>query len=135
MKKEFDEIIKKFYEINKKGYIKGINENLNNSCGMTLENILNKNPDSMFFPDYNGIEIKTTQRFSRYPVSLFSLAFDGPEPFECNYILENYGKKDFKFKDKKILLTTLEVDKKILVNNKYYFKLIIDKKNKRLAFI
>ena len=55
---EFNNIISKFKEINAKGYIKGINNNLLNSCGLTFENLLGKKADSMFFPDYNNIEIK-----------------------------------------------------------------------------
>ena len=133
MEKDFDNIIKKFYEINKKGYIKGINENINNSFGLTLEYLLKKKPDSLFFPDYNNIEIKTTQRFSHYPVSLFSIAFDGPEAFESNALLEKYGKNDNVFKNKKILITNLKCNHKILVNNKYYFELVIDYNNERLA--
>ena len=78
MDKNFKSLIFKFKDINKNGYIKGINNNLINSAGLTLENLLNKKADSLFLPDYRDIEIKCTQRFSRYPISLFSLSFDGP---------------------------------------------------------
>ena len=84
MEKEFDKIIEEFKKLNRKGYIKGITNNLCNSAGLTLENQLGKNPDSMFLPDYYGIEVKCTQRFSRYNISLFSLAFD--EIFQCRAI-------------------------------------------------
>lgn len=76
MKKEQYELIKKFKEIAEKRWIKGVN-NSTNSVGLTFESLLSKNPDSMYFPDYHGIEIKCSQRFSRYPINLFSLAFDG----------------------------------------------------------
>lgn len=128
MYKEFDDIVTKFKEINSKGYIKGINNNLLNSVGLTLEDLLGKKPDSLFFPDYKGIEIKTTQRFSGYPITLFTTSFDGPSIFESNYILNTYGKYDVQYKDKKVLMTSLYFNKKILYNN-YYFQLVFDEKN------
>ena len=93
IEKEEKELISQFIEITKRGWIKGVN-NLTNSVGLTLEKQLNKEPDSMYFPDYNGIEIKCSQRFSRYPLKLFSLSFDGPELYEMNRLLKKYGKKD-----------------------------------------
>ena len=38
MEKEFDKIIEEFKKLNMKGYIKGINNNLCNSVGLTFEN-------------------------------------------------------------------------------------------------
>lgn len=99
MTKEEQQLIKKFIEISNKKWIKGIN-NITNSVGLTFENQLNKNPDSMYFPDYYGIEIKCSQRFSRYPINLFSLAFDGPNLYEMNRILQTYGKNDVIYRDK-----------------------------------
>lgn len=49
MNEQFQELIQKFNEINEKGYIKGINNNLFNSCGLTFEKLLYKKADSMFF--------------------------------------------------------------------------------------
>ena len=59
----FKKIIKKFTEIAKERWIKGIN-NTSNYVGMPFEMLLNKQPDSMYFPDYNGIEINCSQRFN-----------------------------------------------------------------------
>lgn len=127
MNKDFENIIKKFENLNKKGYIQGINNNLYNSAGLTLEHYLGKEADSMFFPDYKGIEIKCTQRFSRYDITLFSLAFDGPSLFESNYLLETYGIQDTIYKDYKKLTIRLKLNKKVSIDNKYYFELKIDK--------
>lgn len=92
-------LIKKFIEISKKRWIKGVN-NTTNSVGLTFESLLNKESDSMYFPDYGSIEIKCSQRFSRYPISLFSLSFDGPRLYEMNRLVQTYGKKDIIYKDK-----------------------------------
>ena len=132
MNEQFHGLIQKFVEINKKGYIKGINNNLLNSCGLTFENLLSKKADSMFFPDYEGIEIKCKQRYSRYDISLFSISFDGPYLFESNYLLQTYGMCDREFADKKQLFINFKYKEKVLVNNKYYFELDIDYENEMI---
>lgn len=126
MNSEFKKIIEKFRELNNLGYIQGINNNPLNSAGLTLENYLEKKPDSLFFPDYYGIEIKCTQRFSRYNINLFSLAFDGPNLFESNALLEEYGTYDEEFKEHKKLIVNLKFNQKVLVYGKNYFELKID---------
>lgn len=133
MIKQFDNLISEFKKINKRGYIKGINNNVLNSCGLTFEKLLNKEADSMFFPDYENIEIKCKQRFSRYDINLFSLSFDGPQLFESNYLLENYGFENKKYGNKKELFVSFKYGKKVLVNEKYYFELNLDYINKRLV--
>ena len=122
----FNDLINLFKEINNQGYIQGINNNKFNSCGLTFEHLLNKKADSMYFPDFNNIEIKCTQRFSRYAIGLFSISFDGPYLYESNYLLEKYGFPDKKYPEKKVLWSTLKYHQKILVND-YYFELDIDK--------
>lgn len=128
----FNELIKKFKKINKERYIKGINNNLLNSCGLTFEKLLEKNADSTFFPDYKDIEIKCKQRYSKYDINLFSMAFTGPSLFETSYLLNKYGIADEIYKDKKKLIINLAYKKKILVNNKYYFELDFNYPNKRM---
>lgn len=130
MKEQQYEIIEKFKEIAEKRWIKGVN-NTTNSVGLTFESLLSKNPDSMYFPDYHGIEIKCSQRFSRYPISLFSLAFDGPRLYEMNRILQEYGKPDVIYKDRKLLQGEIFVNKYEKINNNY-FKLKLDKTNKKI---
>ena len=67
--------------------------------------------DSMFFPDYEGIEIKCKQRYSRYDINLFCLSFDGPELFESNYILQKYGKRRTILSLKKELFINFNINK------------------------
>ena len=131
MNDNYEKLIEKFKDISKMNWIRGINS-YTNSVGLTFENILGKNPDSMYFPDYQGIEIKCTQRFSRYPITLFSCAFDGPSFYEMNEILNKYGKKDDTYTDKKILMANLSCNKKALIYDKYYFKLDISKKEQKV---
>ena len=131
MRQEFFKIIEEFLKLNERGYVESISKE-KNSCGLTLEHLLGKEPDSMFFPDYNGVELKTTTRFSRYNINLFSLTFDGPSLFESNYMLETYGKIDNLLPQKKTLYANLKLNQKILVNEKYYFELKIDYEDEKI---
>lgn len=123
--KNYKELINKFIEISNMKFVKGVNDSYN-SIGLTFEHLLKKKSDSLMFPDYNGIEIKCSSRYSRYDYSLFTLAFDGPDFFEMNRLLEKYGEQDKVYSEKKILMCNLYYGRKVLVNNKYYFELSMD---------
>ncbi len=131
MEENYKKLIEKFESISKLKWVKGINAN-KNSVGLTFENLLGKKVDSCFFPDYQGIEIKCTQRYSGFPIKLFSLAFDGPSFYEMNELVNKYGKKDFIYKDKKIINAELPINQKTLYN-KYYFKLKVSKNEEKLC--
>ena len=115
-------LIDNFRKVANKGYIKSYAKG-SGGIGLTFEHEIGKKTDSLYFPDYYGIEIKCTSRFNRYPISLFSIAFDGPTYPEINRLIEKYGWYDKNFKDKKILQTKLYYKKKKIVNKKQYFKL------------
>lgn len=134
MEENINELFKIFKKISKSKWIRGIN-NYTNSAGLTFEALLDKKADSMFFPDYKGIEVKCTQRFSRYPITLFSKAFDGPSLYQMNEILKKYGKNDYIYKDKKTLTANLSCNKQTLVNGKYYFKLEISNKEEKIYLV
>lgn len=129
--KKYSNLINNFNLISQKKWIKSIVNNTS-GVGLTFENLLGKLPDSMFFPDYYGIEIKCTTRFSRYPITLFTKAFDGPSLYEMNKILEKYGKTDMIYIDRKLLLCDLKFNEKVLVNNKYFFELKLDYEKEKL---
>jgi len=128
---DINKLIQEFKIIAQKGWIKSISKSFG-SIGLTFEKELNKKADNMYFPDYYGIEIKCTSRFSRYPLYLFTIAFDGPTFPEINRIVEKYGYYDKKYTDKKVLYEKLNCQYKTTVNNKYQFKLEIDDKEEKL---
>lgn len=135
MKNEkYDNLINNFKIISKKGWLKTVATNTS-GVGLTFERQLNKQPDSLFFPDYRGTEIKCTTRYSRYPITLFSLAFDGPSLYEMNNLLQKYGKNDRKYKDKKTLMANLKINNPTLVNDKYFFELKLDYNSKKLLLV
>ena len=131
MQENSRKLINEFIRISKKGWIKSISKSIG-SVGLTFEKELGKSPDSMYFPDYYGIEIKCTTYYSKYPLFLFTLAFDGPTFPEINRIVEKYGYYDKDYKDKKVLFEKLSCINYNIVNDKFKFKLEIDEKEERL---
>lgn len=130
MEENKKQLLKNFKEITKLKWVEGIN-NGTNSVGLTFESLLHKDIDSMYFPDYYGIEIKCSQRFSRYPVNLFSISFDGPRLYEMNRLLKTYGSKDVKYLDKLQLQGSIYVNKYNKINNNY-FKIKLNHETKKL---
>lgn len=131
---DIQRLIIEFKRIAKKRFIESSSKGVG-AIGLTFESELKKKQDSLYFPDYYGIEIKCTSRYSRYPISLFSISFDGPTFPEINRLIEKYGYPDKTFKDKKILFADLNFKKETLVDNKYIFKLEIDKNEQKLYLV
>ena len=124
-------LINDFKLISTKGWIESVSNSFG-SVGLTFEKQLSKNPDSLYFPDYYGIEIKCSTINSKYPIYLFTAAFDGPTFPEIDRIVKKYGSYDYIYKDKKTLFTKLSFTSKTLVNNQWYFKLSLDKKEEKI---
>ena len=80
-------------------------------------------------PDFEDIEIKCTSRFSRYPMYLFTIAFDSGEN-EILRLANNYGYYDKDFPDKKVIFR--KVAQNISKENKYNFLFEVDKETKRI---
>ena len=129
--KQYDNLLKNFKEISRKKWIKSVNHN-HGGVGVTFEQELNKKSDALFFPDYEGIELKCTTRYSNYPLYLFTLAFDGPTFPEIERLVDLYGYPDADFLDKKVLFTKLSVRQSYVVNMKYKFKLELNKEKDKL---
>ena len=129
--KYYNNLLKKFKIISKKKWIKSVCNN-HGGVGITFENELGKKSDSLFFPDYDGIELKCTTTYSNYPLYLFTVAFDGPTFPEIERITQLYGYPDKDFPNKNVLFTKLSVNKLNIVNNKYKFKLYIDKREGKM---
>ena len=125
VKEEVQILIKQFHIIAMRKWIKSVDKGLG-SIGYTFEQELGKIPDSLYLPDYLGTEIKCTGRYSRYPITLFTAAFDGPTFPEINRIIDKYGYPDRDYPDKKVLFVNISCLKKIFVSSSYQFKLEID---------
>ena len=126
MNKNFNDLIDKFKIISKKKWIKSYYKG-HGTIGLTFEKELGKKIDTNYLPDYNGIEIKCTTRFSRFPISLFSIAFDGPTNKEIIRINEKYGNFDKDFPEKKTLIRKIRCNELSKLKNNYYLSLEIEK--------
>ena len=126
MNKNFNDLIDKFKIISKKKWIKSYYKG-HGTIGLTFEKELGKKIDTNYLPDYNGIEIKCTTRFSRFPISLFSIAFDGPTNKEIIRINEKYGNFDKDFPEKKTLIRKIRCNELSKLKNNFYLSLEIEK--------
>ena len=125
MNKNFDELLKKFKIIARKRWIESVT-NGHGNIGLTFEYELGKKIDSNYTPDFKNIEIKCTTRFSKFPISLFSIAFDGPTDKEIIRLNNTYGSYDKDFKDKKTLIKKIRVDELSNLKNKYFLSLSLE---------
>lgn len=124
-------LIQKFISIAKKGWIKGVVKS-NGDVGMTFENQIGKKQDADFFPDYYGIELKCTTRYSEYPLYLFSIAFDGPSDNETDRICQKYGYYDKDYTNLKVIFAKCNCSYTITQRNGYKMKLNLDEQNDKL---
>ena len=130
MRTEEIELIKRFKSIARKRWIKNTAKGWG-GIGLTFEHELGKKDDAMYFPDFYDIEIKCSGRYSRYPVFLFTAAFDGPTFPEINRIVDLYGTPDIDYPDKKILFLKLKTKEKN-IHNDFKFKLDIDDNEEKI---
>ncbi len=126
MNENIEKLMNEFIRISKKGWISTTSSS-HGAVGNLFENELGKRSDALYFPDYYGIEIKCTTRFSKYPLYLFTAAFDGPTFPEIERIVEKYGYYDKDFKDKKVLYERLYFNNKTMISDNCFFQLEMDK--------
>lgn len=131
MDKDIKKLVEEFKRISNKGWIKS-SSNSHGAVGNVFEKELGKQADALYFPDYYGIEIKCTTRYSKYPLYLFTVAFDGPTFPEINRLIDSYGWSDKDFKEKKVLFANVKCNSKSIINNKYKFRLDIDENEEKM---
>ena len=125
-------LLQEFRRINAKGFIKGVS-NSTGSIGITFEKELGNNENNLALPDYKDIEIKCSGYYNAiYPITLFSLSFDGPSENEMIRLVNTYGHYDKTFKKRKVIYSALSCQNAYLVNNMYYFKLEICDEEERV---
>lgn len=134
MENTFIQLIEKFKNIKNRNWIivprRGYGEN-----GLLFENLLGLKNNEFSIADYNGVEIKVQNIRSKYPITLFSLSLDGPEPFAIQQFVQRYGVYDTYFKDSKIMYIKLNSLDYSSWGRFLKMKLYCDKKNKKLFII
>lgn len=134
MDNNFEKLLCIFELIKNKGWIRS-NTKSTGAIGITFERELGLFENHSFYPDYKDIEIKCSSKRTLYPLTLFSISFDGPGPRELQRIVELYGYPDKTFKNQNVLNIQLSFRKSYLVNNKYYFNLEIDENNEKIYLV
>ena len=93
MKSNMLELYYKFKEIKEKGWIKSMRKGPG-GIGYTFETLIGKNEENFPIPDYNGIEIKTLNRYGKKNIHLFSISPDGDYLFPIQRIIDILGYPD-----------------------------------------
>lgn len=106
--------------------------NDNSGVGLTFEHLINIDENQKEEPDYHKIEIKTSRKKSKYPIGLFSCALEGEGEKVINNFIRKYGYHDKKFPKQKILNINIYSKKNEREKTRFYFKLNVDKKNKKV---
>lgn len=123
-----------FFKIKKSGFVKSIN-NSTSSVGITFEHLLGKQEDSSYRPDYKGIELKCKTTSFLYPITLFSVAFDGPGFNETKRLADLYGNPDAVYTNLNGIYCYLNCTKNYTLNDKYLVSLKCDRVNKKLFMV
>jgi len=129
------ELIYKFKEINKIGWIQKKSSNLG-EAGKNIEVLLGKENNNLQIPDFEGIELKTKKEnaYNNF-ITLFNCTPYGNDFFEIKRLQEKYGYPDKLLKEYKVLNTEIFNDCKKKVGSKYYFELSIDKNSEKIFLL
>lgn len=134
MCQEFESIIKKFREVKSLNYVASINDNYN-GIGLTFEKLIGKEADNFSYPDYEGIEIKTTLKITEYPIALFSLAPWSKHFPALDYLRRKYGYLQTENEESRKLNVNFYYDKNELITNRYFFNLKCNDKAEKLYLL
>lgn len=131
MEKTMLELKKEFERIRRKGYIKGIYNNLS-AIGRTFENELNLPENEFGIPDYYGIEIKTRRAYSKSAITLFNAVPDGEGLFETERLKKVYGYPCKNDRKCKVLYVEAYGNKLSYAGIKYQYRIDVDKKLRKV---
>ena len=124
----------KFNSIRNIGWIKSLRIG-STGIGYTFESLIGKSEDSLCYPDFNGIEIKTQRISSKSYISLFNYNPVGCSSYELKRILLKYGYLSPKYKNRKILNTCVYCNYPKSVGSDYKFSLDVDNCAKKIYLL
>ena len=125
MDEKMTKLYNKFKAIRNQGYITSFYD-YSHSAGLTFERLLGKERDELYWPDYEGIEIKTKQGYSNSRISLFTAVPDGKYLYPIQYLYDTYGKE---YNGNKTFIMELKANERTFYNKKI-FRVFVDKRNK-----
>lgn len=103
--------------------------------GYTFEALLGKEEDNFSFPDFEGIEIKTTNQFVKEFIHLFCATPDGDFLYPINRIIDLLGYPDKDYPEHKVFNITVSAGKYVYLYGKKVILFVnrIDRKVQLLA--
>lgn len=134
MKNEIKDLKELFYVIKNKGWIESSSNNLG-SIGHTFEKLIGIQSNEFEWPDFQGIEIKTKNKYSSSHTTLFCCTPTGPHFHEVDRLKNLYGYPDLKLKKYKVLNTSVYANFKSKVGIRYYFELKVDKEKQKIFLL
>ena len=132
--KSIVEIKKEFERIKRLGWVKSVAEGYC-GIGLTLEKLLNIPRNDLEIPDLGTFELKSRNIFSNSYVSLFNCGVEGPYFKGTERLKDLYGYRYSKDKKYKVLISSVYSNFKIKVGLFYYFKLKVDRANRKIFLL
>ena len=122
----------KFNEIQKLGWIESNTSNSGN-MGIMFEKLVGIPTNEFEIPDFGSIEIKTKSKSKYEYVTLFNCVPTGPHYHEVERIKDSFGYPDSELRAFKVFNGEVFCNKLTKIGSKFYFKLNIYKRIKRIA--
>jgi hypothetical protein len=134
MENDINELKKKFYIVKNLEWVESCS-NDTGGIGRTFEKLIGLSNNEFEIPDFNQIEIKTKNKYSKSYTTLFSCTPTGPHCHEVERLKEKYGYPDSILKQYKVLNTSIYANEKGKVGLNYFFKLKIDKSKEKIFLL
>lgn len=131
MQENMYKLKKEFERVKAMGWIPAPH-NRNNEQGSLFERMINKPEENFEIPDFEGIEIKTHIKNSKYFTTLFNANPEGKDFFEVNRLCNKYGYPDSKLKTARILYGNVSANEVKRIGLWYKYKLIVDREEERV---
>lgn len=131
MKQNINELNREFERVKAMGWI-AAPHNRNNEQGSLFETLIDKPEENFEIPDFEGIEIKTHVKNSKYLITLFSANPEGKEFFEINRLCGQYGYPDSKIKTARILYGNVSAKVPKKIGLWYSYQLMVDQQSEKV---
>ncbi len=134
MKENVNELYEKFLKIKNQGWIESKRKGPT-GIGYTFEELINKEEENFPIPDYKGIEIKTTRKYSNRNLHLFTATPDGDYLFPIKRMLNILGYPDRENKEYKILNVGMNAKEFTYIGFYKKVKLFVNRKEEKIEVI
>lgn len=131
MTEELKNLKSEFLRIRSMGYVKSTRKGPT-GIGKTFEDLLGKKEDRQSVPDYHGIELKTKRAYTKAYTTLFSATPEGKEEYQIKRLRDNYGTALRSSSKLKVLMCSVQANASTFVDNRYLFKLDVDREKERV---